>query len=178
MFILRSLLLPIVAVLLNLLTVAAAFGALRVIFQGENPIGGGPGYLDTLALTGTFTVIFALSIDYQLFLLARMREGYERSHSVEESVTHAITHTGGVILGAAAVMIAVFAAFGLGEFVTIRQLGVGLTVAIVLDATVIRLLILPAVVRLLGHRAWWFPGAEGPRRTQPLPVLADHGAVS
>jgi putative drug exporter of the RND superfamily len=144
-------------VVMNLLTVGAAFGVLCLLFQGRHPLLGGPGYIDTLALTGTFTVIFALSIDYQLFLLSRMREAHQTTGSATASIEIAIARTASIILGAAAIMIAVFAAFATGSFSTVRQLGVGLTTAIVLDATVVRLLLLPALVRLLGERSWWLP---------------------
>jgi RND superfamily putative drug exporter len=153
----RSLLVPLFAVALTLLTVGSAFGALTLLFKGGAPPFGGPGYLDTLALVGTFTVIFALSLDYQVFLIARMREGYALSGSTTFAASYGTRLTGGVILGAACIMIAVFAAFGLSEFATIRQLGVGLAIAIAIDATVVRLLLLPALVRLAGSRSWWLP---------------------
>jgi RND superfamily putative drug exporter len=169
----RSLLVPLFAVLLTLLTVGAAFGALTLLFRGAHPAFGGPGYLDTLALVGTFTVIFALSLDYQMFLIARMREGYALSGSTSFAASYGTRLTAGVILGAACIMIAVFAAFGLSDFATIRQLGVGLSIAIALDATVVRLLLLPALVRLAGKWSWWLPHGLSRR----LPRLDFEGPV-
>jgi RND superfamily putative drug exporter len=156
--ILRSLLLPALAIGLNLVTVAVAFGVLTLLFQGDSPPLGGPGYIDTFALTGTFTVIFALSIDYQVFLLARMREGYLESGTTEGAIAYGLGHTARVIVGAAAIMVGVFAAFSVSDFITIRQLGTGLAVAILLDATVVRLCLLPALMRVFDERCWWLPG--------------------
>lgn len=154
---LRALLLPLIAVALNLLTVGAAFGVLGIGFQGASPPLGGPGHLDVLALTGIFAIVFALSIDYQVFLLARMREGWVRSRDAAAAVEYGLRHTAKVIAGAAAIMTAVFVAFALTDFVTIRQFGVGLAVAVVLDAVVVRLVLLPALMTLAGRWTWWLP---------------------
>jgi RND superfamily putative drug exporter len=163
--VLRSLLVPLATVALNLVTVGATFGALRLLFEGHAPLGG-PGYLNTLALTGTFTVIFTLSLDYQVFLLARVREGYAASGSNRAAIDYGLRRTSAVILGAAFAMVAVFAAFGASDFSVIRQLGVGLTIAILLDATVVRLVLLPALIRLCGERSWRLP----PRLERLIPA--------
>jgi RND superfamily putative drug exporter len=155
--VLRSLVLPLVAVVLNLLTIGAMMGILALLFEGSTPLLGGPGYIDTLSLTGTFTVTFALSIDYEVFLLTRMREGYLRSGSTEQAIAYGLDHTARIVTGAAAIMVAVFAAFSVTEFHTIRVLGVGLAAAIVIDATLVRLFLLPAIMRRCGRLNWWLP---------------------
>jgi RND superfamily putative drug exporter len=154
--ILRSLVLPAIAVGLNLLTVAAAFGVLVAAFGGSAPLGGA-GFIDDLMVAAIFNVVFALSIDYEVFLLARMREGYDRFGDTDAAIRYALEHTAGVITGAAAIMTAVFFAFALSPVINMRQLGLGLTVAVVLDATVVRLILLPACVRIAGHWSWWLP---------------------
>jgi putative drug exporter of the RND superfamily len=161
--ILRSLLLPLVAVALNLLTVAAAFGVLTVLFVGADPPLGGAGALDVITVAAIFAIAFALSIDYQVFLLTRMREEFVRTHSNEAAINFGVNRTGGVVTGAAVIMIAVFLAFAMSDFVVVRQFGVGLTVAVLLDATIVRLVLLPAAMRLLGVRIWWMPGWLGAR---------------
>jgi putative drug exporter of the RND superfamily len=155
--ILRSLVLPAIAVGLNLLTVGAAYGVLVLCFTGSHPLGG-PGYIDDLMVAAVFNIVFALSIDYELFLLARVREGYDRTGSTDGAIAYALEHTAGVITGAAAIMCAVFFAFALSPVIAMRQLGLGLTVAVLLDATVVRLVLLPACLRLAGRRNWWLPG--------------------
>jgi putative drug exporter of the RND superfamily len=155
--ILRSLLLPLVAVALNLLTVAASFGVLTLLFVGAEPPLGGAGALDVISVAAIFAIAFALSIDYQVFLLTRMREEFVRTRSNDAAISFGVDRTGGVVTGAAAIMISVFLAFGLSDFVVVRQFGIGLAVAVLLDATVVRLVLLPAVIRLLGSRTWWMP---------------------
>jgi RND superfamily putative drug exporter len=161
--ILRSLLLPLVAVALNLLTVAAAFGVLTLLFVGEEPALGGAGALDVISVAAIFAIAFALSIDYQVFLLTRTREEFVRTRSNPAAIAFGVSRTGGVVTGAAAIMISVFLAFGLSDFVVVRQFGIGLAVAVLLDATIVRLILLPAVMRLLGSRTWWMPRWLGAR---------------
>ena len=161
--ILRSLLLPLVAVALNLLTVAAAFGVLTLLFVGDEPTLGGAGALDVISVAAIFAIAFALSIDYQVFLLTRTREEFVRTRSNAAAIAFGVDRTGGVVTGAAAIMISVFLAFGLSDFVVVRQFGIGLAVAVLLDATIVRLVLLPAVMRLLGARTWWMPRWLGAR---------------
>lgn len=153
---LRSVLLPLLAVALNVLTVAAALGVLTLCFQGSAPLGG-PGFIDDIMRTSIFGLVFALSIDYEVFLLARMREGYVNTGSSEAAIEYGLRHTAGVITGAALIMTGVFVAFALAPIINMRELGLGLTVAVLLDATVIRLVLLPAAMRLAGDRIWWMP---------------------
>jgi RND superfamily putative drug exporter len=162
-FVLRSLVLPALAVGLNLLTVAAAFGALVVLFQGSAPLGG-PGFLDAIMVSGIFSVVFGLSIDYEVFLLMRMREGYALTGTTEGAIDYGLRHTAGVVTGAALIMTGVFVAFALSDIASMRELGIGLTIAVLLDATVVRLVLLPAAIRLCGRAAWWMPrGLSRPR---------------
>jgi putative drug exporter of the RND superfamily len=171
--ILRSVVLPAIAVGLNLLTVSAAFGILTLLFVGDNPPMGGSGKLDIVTVTGIFVVTFALSIDYQVFLLTRMREEYVRTQSHTAAVEFGISKTARVVTGAAAIMVAVFVAFALSSFSLIQQLGVGLAAAVLIDATVVRLGLLPSIMKLAGDRTWWLPTWLD----EKLPFLDTEGAV-
>ncbi|HWC87937.1 MAG TPA: MMPL family transporter [Solirubrobacteraceae bacterium] len=163
----RSLFAALVGVLLNLLSVGAAFGALSLLSGGSHPLIGGPGHVDALSVSAMFAATFALSIDYQVFLLTRIREGWLRTGSVAEGVDYGIARTARVVAGAAAVMVGVFLAFATSDVATVRQLGIGLAVAISLDATVVRLILLPHALRLGGRFTWWLPSWLDRR----LPVL-------
>ena len=165
----RSLLLPIVAVALNMLTIAAAFGALQLFFGLDLLVG--PRYIDAISAAGVLTIMFVLSIDYEVFLLTRMREAWLQKHDHAYAIEHGLQHTAGVITGAAVIMSSVFLAFATADIASLQQFGAGLTFAVVLDATVIRVLLLPAIMRALGPRAWWIPQWLDRR----LPNI-DHGA--
>jgi RND superfamily putative drug exporter len=154
---LRAVPLAALCVVLNLLTVGVTFGVMQLGFGGADPLLGGPGYVDVISLSATLAVVFALSIDYQVFLLARIREEYKASGSNERALTAAIGSTASVITGAAAIMVAVFVAFSTSDYIAMRTIGVGLAVAVFLDATVVRLVLLPAAMRLIGERTWWLP---------------------
>ena len=171
--ILRSLVLPAIAVALNMLTVAAAFGVLTLLFVGDNPPLGGVGKLDVVTVTGIFVVTFALSIDYQVFLLTRMREEYVRTQSHTSAVKFGISKTARVVTGAAAIMLGVFVAFALSRFSLIQQLGIGLATAVLIDATIVRLGLLPSIMTLAGHRTWWLPRWLD----EKLPLLDTEGAM-
>ena len=151
----RSLLLPIVAVALNLLTIAAAFGVLQLFFDLGLLVG--PRYIDAISAAGVLTAIFVLSIDYEVFLLTRMRETWLETRDYRQAIDQGLRHTAGVITGAATIMSLVFLAFGTADIASLQQFGAGLTLAVILDATVIRLVLLPAIMRVLGPRAWWLP---------------------
>ncbi|HYI99047.1 MAG TPA: MMPL family transporter [Thermoleophilaceae bacterium] len=154
----RAVPLAALCVALNLLTVGVAFGAMQLGFGGSDPLLGGPGYVELISMSGALAVIFALSIDYQVFLVARMREEYLASGSNERAIVSALGSTGGVITGAAAVMVAIFLAFCTAGHTGVRGVGVGLAVAVLLDATIVRLVLLPAAMRAIGDRVWWMPG--------------------
>ena len=156
--ILRAIPLAALAVALNLLTVAVAFGILTLLF--EVPAGwplGGHTYVDAIGAAGIFGIVFGLSIDYAVFLLMRMREAREAGAANPEAIRFGLERTARVITGAAAIMGAVFACFALAPIATVSQLGVGLTVAVILDATVVRIVLLPALMLLAGERVWWMP---------------------
>jgi RND superfamily putative drug exporter len=158
MVVLRAVLLAAIAVLLNLLTVAVAFGVLTLLFNVPDdwPLGG-HNYVDAVGATMIFGLVFGLSIDYAVFLLSRMREHYDQHGDNAAAVEFGLARTAGVITGAAAIMMAVFIAFAGASIATVSQLGVGLTVAVILDATVVRIVLLPALMLLLGDRVWWLP---------------------
>ncbi|HET7120930.1 MAG TPA: MMPL family transporter [Solirubrobacterales bacterium] len=156
--VLRALLLAAIAVGLNLLTVGVAFGVLTVLSSvPDNWPLGGHNYVDAVGATMIFGLVFGLSIDYAVFLLTRMREHYDENGVAGEAVTFGLERTAGVITGAAAIMMAVFIAFAGAPIATVSQLGIGLTVAVLLDATVVRIVLLPALMLLLGDRVWWLP---------------------
>jgi putative drug exporter of the RND superfamily len=171
--VLRALPLAAIAVGLNLLTVAVAFGVLTLLF--EVPSGwplGGQTYVDAIGAAGIFGIVFGLSIDYAVFLLTRMRESHEAGASNEQAIAFGLEKTARVITGAAMIMVAVFVAFAAAPIATIAQLGVGLTVAVVLDATVVRIVLLPALMLLVGERVWWLP----PALERALPKIGLHTA--
>jgi RND superfamily putative drug exporter len=153
--ILRSLLVPLAAVLLNVLTVGATFGVLALLFNDS--LLGGPGYMDTFTLGIILTVLFGLAIDYEVFVLARMREEYLRTGDPGQAIVNGIDGTARVVTGAAIIMMAVFLAFSTSGFMSMRNVGVGLAVGVFIDAFLIRMLALPGLMRVLGHRAWWLP---------------------
>ncbi|HWF51528.1 MAG TPA: MMPL family transporter [Solirubrobacteraceae bacterium] len=157
MVVFRSLFAALVGIVLNLLSVGAAFGALSLLSTGSHSLIGGPGYVDALSVSAMFAAIFALSIDYQVFILMRIREGWLRTGSVGRGVDYGVARTARIVAGAAAVMVGVFLAFATSDVATVRQLGVGLSIAIALDATVVRLILLPFALRLGGRFTWWLP---------------------
>jgi uncharacterized membrane protein YdfJ with MMPL/SSD domain len=144
----RSLIIPIKAILLNLLSVGAAYGVLVALFQGHN------GFIVAWLPLFLFVVLFGLSMDYHVFVLSRVREAYDRGMRTEDAVAHSIKSTAGVITSAALVMVGVFALFGTLDSVPLRQMGVGLAIAVALDATIIRGILLPATMKLLGDWNW------------------------
>lgn len=158
--VLRAPLLALLTVCLNLASVAAAIGVMSLVCKlpAGAPLGGHP-YIDTVGAGAIFGVTFGLSIDYAVFLLARMRERYERDGDHRAAIAFGLERTAGVITGAAAIMAAVFVSFAAAPIATVSQMGVGLTVAILLDATLVRIVLLPALMLLLGERVWRTPPA-------------------
>ncbi len=156
--ILRALPLAAIAVGLNLATVAVAFGILTLLFNlpEDWPLGG-RSYVDAVGAVAIFGVVFGLSIDYAVFLLVRMKEHYDREGDNAAAINFGLERTARVITGAAAIMMAVFVAFAGAPIATVSQLGVGLTIAVLLDATVVRIVLLPALMLLLGDKVWWLP---------------------
>ena len=156
--VLRALLLAALAVGLNLLTVGVAFGILTLLSElpADLPFGGRE-YIDAVGAVMIFGIVFGLSIDYAVFLLVRMREHYDKHGDNAAAIEFGLDKTARVITGAAAIMMAVFIAFAGSSLATVSQLGIGLTIAVILDATVVRIVLLPALMLLIGDRVWWLP---------------------
>jgi uncharacterized membrane protein YdfJ with MMPL/SSD domain len=178
----RSIVIPIKAILLNLLSVGAAYGVVIWIFQ-EGHLESLLGFESTRAVTSwlplfLFVVLFGLSMDYHVFILSRVREAYDRGAPTGEAVAHGIKTTASVVTAAAVVMVAVFSIFATLSAVEFKQFGVGLGVAILLDATIVRGVLLPAFMKLLGDWNWYLPRSlewlprVGPGRTAPEPEPA------
>jgi uncharacterized membrane protein YdfJ with MMPL/SSD domain len=157
----RSMVVAVSAIALNLLSVAAAYGVLVLVFQhtwaqgllGFSSTGSVAAFLPLFL----FSILFGLSMDYHVFIISRIREGHDRGLRNEDAVREGITATAGVITSAAAVMVAVFGVFaGLSDLST-KQIGVGLAAAVLIDATIVRAVLLPAVMKLLGERNWYLP---------------------
>ncbi|OEU85103.1 hypothetical protein AN216_26265 [Streptomyces oceani] len=157
MSVFRSVLIPLKAAVLNLLSIGASLGVITLVFQ-EGWFGVQPGPIEAFIPVMIFAIVFGLSMDYEVFLLSRIHEEWERTKEPALAVREGLAHTGKVITAAAAIMIVVFAAFMMSPDRMLQQFGLGLAVAILLDAVVIRCLIVPAVMRLFGLRAWWLPG--------------------
>jgi RND superfamily putative drug exporter len=163
----RSLVVPAKAIVMNLLSVGAAYGAIVLVFQR-----GGLGIGEWLAdISGfqqgeaieawlplfLFSILFGLSMDYHVFLLTRIREEYDRTGDNAEAVAYGLRTTGGIITGAAVIMVAVFSGFAAGRLTPLEQMGFGLSVAVFIDATIVRSILVPSTMRLLGDRNWYLP---------------------
>jgi RND superfamily putative drug exporter len=159
----RSLVVPIKAIVLNLLSVGAAYGVLVLVFQnglGESLLGfesnGGVSSWLPLFL---FVILFGLSMDYHVLILSRVREAFDRGMSSDDAVREGITATAGTVTSAAIVMVAVFSIFATLSILDMKEMGIGLAVAILIDATIVRAVLLPATMKLLGDRNWYLPSA-------------------
>jgi uncharacterized membrane protein YdfJ with MMPL/SSD domain len=188
LFAFRSLVIAAKAIVLNLLSVAAAYGVLVLVFQH----GVGKGFIGFSSTAGIdpviplllFVILFGLSMDYHVFILSRIREAVGRGMGSDEAVAYGIRSTAGVVTSAAIVMVFVFAVFATLSMMFFKQFGVGLAVAVLLDATIVRAVLLPASMKLLGDWNWYLPSwlewlphldasdAEVPRETEPTPVSA------
>jgi len=192
----RSIVVPAKAILMNLLSVGAAYGLIVLLFQK-----GGPGWASSIADAFgfihvdaieswlplfLFSILFGLSMDYQVFLLTRIREEYDKTGNNAEAVAFGLRTTGGIITGAAIIMVAVFAAFASGRIAGLEQMGFGLAVAVFLDATVVRSILVPSAMRLLGDVNWYLPGwlqwlpklrVEGGEVDRQVEVLPDRTLV-
>jgi RND superfamily putative drug exporter len=157
----RSIVVALKAILLNLLSVGAAYGLLVVLFQrgwGEGLLGfdSNGGIAPWLPMF-LFVILFGLSMDYHVFILSRVREAYDRGMSNEDAVAHGIKSSAGVVTSAAVVMVATFSVFALLPLIDMKEMGIGLAAAILIDATLIRAVLLPATMKLLGDRNWYLP---------------------
>jgi RND superfamily putative drug exporter len=152
----RSIWIPVKAAILNLLSISAALGVITLVFQ-HGWFGAQPGPIEAFIPALIFAIVFGLSMDYEVFLVSRIHEEWTRTKDHSRAVREGLASTGKVITAAAAIMIVVFAAFVMSSDRMLQQFGLGLAVAILLDAVVIRCLIVPAVMEMLGKRAWWLP---------------------
>ena len=177
----RSIVVPIKAIILNLLSVGAAYGILKLVFQdghgekllGFESVGGIASWLPLFL----FVILFGLSMDYHVFVLSRVREAVDRGMSTDNAVAHGIKSTAGIITSAAAVMVITFAGFATGSDQTMKQMGVGLAAAILIDATLVRAVLLPATMKLLGKRNWYLPkGLHWLPKFEHEPQVAPAGA--
>ncbi len=158
----RSVVLPLKAVLLNLVSVASAWGIMVLIWQdgfGSRVLWGmaGTGEIDSWIPLIVFCFLFGLSMDYEVFLLSRVRESYDASGSTEEAVVNGIGRVGRLITGAALILFLAFISMTSGPQTQVKMLGTGLAAGILLDATVVRMLLVPALLVLLGRWNWWLP---------------------
>jgi RND superfamily putative drug exporter len=159
---LRSVVLPLKALLMNSLSIVASFGALVWIFQDGNLsalLGFQPlGFVETSQPVILFCVLFGLSMDYEVFLLTRMKEVWDRTGDNREAVARGLERSGRIVTSAALIVVVVASSFAFADIVLIKALGLGIAIAVALDATVVRALLVPATMRLLGHWNWWLPG--------------------
>ena len=184
-----SVVLPLKAVAMNALSIGATFGVLVWIFQDGNLTGllsfEESGFLTTPLPVLLFGVVFGLSMDYEVFLLSRVKEEYDRTGDNTQSVAKGLQHTGRIITSAALLFIVVTGAFATADIVIIKSLGVGMAIAVALDATIVRALLVPATMRLMGRYNWWAPrplkrlwdrvgfqDLEGPPAPTPAPAGA------
>ncbi|MEX0909530.1 MAG: MMPL family transporter, partial [Gemmatimonadaceae bacterium] len=157
----RSVLVPLKAIVMNLLSVLAAYGFLVYVFQ--DGVGADlinlvpPGGLNSFIVLMLFTILFGLSMDYEVFLLGRIREEYDRTGDNRGSVVAGLSQTGGLITSAALIMVVLFGSFGFTRLTATREFGLGLAFAVALDATLIRVVLVPILMGLMGKANWWFP---------------------
>jgi RND superfamily putative drug exporter len=154
---LGSLLLPIKAVLMNFVSIVGSFGALVWVFQDGHVLVAEGRPIDPSLPVLLFCILFGLSMDYEVLMLSRIKESYDRHRDNRLAVAEGLEKTAGLITSAAAIMVAVFGAFALARFVVIKAVGFGLALAVALDATLVRVLLVPATMRLLGDWNWWAP---------------------
>ena len=183
-----SVVLPLKAVITNMFSISASFGALVFIFQQghfSDTLGFTPQSIDPSIPVILFSIVFGMSMDYEVLLISRIQEEYKRTGDNQRGVALGLEKSGRLITGAAAIMVTVFVAFGFAQVVIIKSIGIGLAIAIAIDATIVRILIVPAVMRILGRANWWAPrplaalqrriGAEEVRpAAQPVTHPAGH----
>jgi RND superfamily putative drug exporter len=155
-----SVVLPLKAVVTNLFSISASFGAMVWIFQQghlSQQLGFTPQSIDPSVPVILFSIVFGMSMDYEVLLISRIQEEYQRTGDNQAAVAMGLEKSGRLITGAAAIMVAVFLAFALADVVIIKAIGVGLAIAIAVDATIVRILVVPSVMRILGRANWWAP---------------------
>ena len=160
MAVFRSVFIPIKAAIMNLLSIGAALGFLTLVFQDgfmAGALGVGAGPIESFVPVMTFAIVFGLSMDYEMFLMTRVREEWLRTGDASLAIRNGVATTGRVITAAALIMIVVFVAFALTPERVIKEFGIGLAMAVLLDALVIRCLLVPALMQVVGRKAWWAP---------------------
>jgi RND superfamily putative drug exporter len=160
---LRSILLPVKAVLLNALSVGATYGLLVLVFQhglGSHALWGmsATGAIDTYVPLLMFGFLFGISMDYEVFILSRVREGYDRTRSTHAGIVEGVSRTGRLVTSAALILCFALGSLSTANSITVRELAFGLAAGVLLDAVVVRMLLLPALVSLFGNANWWMPG--------------------
>jgi RND superfamily putative drug exporter len=191
MTVFRSVLVPVKAVIMNVTSIAAAYGIVVAVFQwgwGGQLLGIEGGPINPYIPMMLFAIVFGLSMDYEVFMLSRIREEYDRTGDAASSVADGLASTARVITAAAAIMVVVFASFMLEDVRELKLFGLGLALAVLLDATLIRMLVVPATMELLGDRNWWIPRwldrilpriqVEGPSDPSDPSEPGDHGDPS
>jgi RND superfamily putative drug exporter len=156
----RSILIPLKAVFMNLFAIGAAFGVVVITFQwgwGEGFLGNKGGPIESYLPLTLFAILFGLSMDYEIFLVARIQEEWQRTGNNSQAVRRGLSETGGVITSAAAIMFSVFLTFAFGQERIIKEFGIGLATAVAIDATLIRMILVPALMQLWGKANWWLP---------------------
>ncbi len=193
LLVMRSVVLPLKAVVMNLLSVGAAYGVLVIVFQygwTDSLIGFDHiGYVNSLTPPLILAIVFGLSMDYEVFLLSRIKERYNETHDNRAAVAGGLADSAKTITSAAVIMVLVFLIFAMAGLPQVKEIGVGLAVAIFLDATVVRLVLVPTTMELMGDFNWWVPkwldkilpnidfessGAQHPPHPEPEPALAAH----
>ena len=160
----RSIIIPIKAIVMNILSISASFGMLVFVFQwgyGADLLNFTPQPIEATNPVIMFCIVFGLSMDYEVLMLSRIHEEWERTGDNTLAVANGLQRTGRLITGAAAIMVVVFSAFGLSSVVILKQIGLGLALAILIDATIVRALVVPATMRLMGKWNWWSPAWLG-----------------
>jgi RND superfamily putative drug exporter len=160
----RSIIIPIKAIVMNILSISASFGMLVFVFQwgyGAELLNFTPQPIEATNPVIMFCIVFGLSMDYEVLMLSRIHEEWERTGDNTLAVANGLQRTGRLITGAAAIMVVVFGAFGLSSVVILKQIGLGLALAILIDATIVRALVVPATMRLMGKWNWWSPAWLG-----------------
>jgi RND superfamily putative drug exporter len=170
---LKSILLPLKAVLLNALSVAATYGIVVLVWQhgiGTHALWGvsGTGSLDTFVPLLMFGFLFGISMDYEVFILSRVREGYDRTGSTRDGIVEGVSRTGRLVTSAALILFCALVSLSTANDVTVRELASGMAAGVLLDAVVVRMLLLPALVSLFGKANWWMP--DWTRRLLRLPA--------
>ena len=179
----QSVFLPLKAIAMNILSILATFGVLVMIFQhgwgagiaGFDPVGA----IAVITPAILFVILFSLSTDYEVFMLSRIKEYYSQTHDNEESVARGLQHTGGIITAAGLILIGVFGSFATAGIVTIKEIGLGLAIGVLIDTVVVRTIMVPATMRLAGNINWTMPAwlkrcvpelREGPVEETPAPA--------